>query len=695
MQGFQSHFAARYRLLANHWAQNSWSEFTLKFEHLIIAFGVGIALYFAWPKEPSWLLSSAVTLVLLLIGLQARTFFTTGSLLIACVVTGLSWSAISTNLTATNPVAFEQRFEVSGWVSDIDQSGPMRRLVINVDQIEPLLAAGTPKKIRIRVGRAFPDLHIGEGLTVNAVISPLPGPAVPDGYDPARRAYFDGLAGSGFAISDPIVYKSGYSLKERFYIWVETSRRSIADRVLSVSPQQTAGLQVALLTGIRDYIPDEQTDNLRASGLAHILAISGLHMGMVAFGIYALFSLGLASIQRLSRERDVRKIAAIIGILGATAYLLLSGASVATQRAYIMVCIAFLAVVLDRRVLSVRSVAVAALLTLLIRPEALLSVGFQMSFAAVMALVVIFRAWQDFRPPQKADALRDRVVAFYGSLFGTSFIAGLATGGYALLHFGRIAQYGLLANMLAMAVFPVVMALGILSLIVMPLGWESLPLWAMGQAINFMLLIAEWVSSLPGAVGTVKASQPSVIALYSLGFVFACFGTVRSVSLGVPIMLASFILWAKAPTYDLRLSETGRVSLLVEGEGQTASLRADRYGREQFARASGHSDVKWSNYRDQFADCDALACRMMIRERVISVLEAASEVPEACEDSDVVILPERDAGPVARRACNALLIDQRALHGTGGVYLRLEDRIIVVPTISEERAKRPWGMGRN
>ena len=695
MVGFQSHLAVPYGPSAYAWLKQGFADFILKFEHLVVTFGVGIALYFTWPAEPSvWfpLIAIGTLALLLLLEGVGRLLVPVTLLLIATF--GFGWATVSTKLMQTHPVPFEQKLTISGWVAEIDQGGPMRRLIINLDAVDPTPEAGLPKSVRVRVGKNFPDVEIGEGVTLDAVISPLPGPAVPDGYDPARRAFFDGLGGSGFAISDPRPFRPTLFAWDRAKIHIQKTRQAAARRVLSQSPPSTAGLQVALLTGIRDYIPEEQTDSLRASGLAHILAISGLHMGMVAVGIYALSSLILAAVEPLSRARDVRKIAAIIGILGATLYLLLSGASVATQRAYIMVCIAFLAVLLDRRILSLRSVAVAALITLIIRPEALLSVGFQMSFAAVTAMVVIFRAWQDFRPPRKADGIGGRLKRFYGSLFGTSLIAGLATGGYAVLHFGRIAQYGLLANMLAMAVFPIVMALGILSLILIPLGWETLPLMAMGKAIEFMLLVADWVSGLPGAVGTVKASPPEVIALYSLGFVCACFGTLRSVSVGVPLMLISFLLWMQAPTYDLRVSETGRVSLLVGNEGQTASLRADRYGREQFARASGHETVEWHNYRDQFASCDALACRMEIMDRVISVVETASEAPEACQDSDVVILPEREAGPVARRGCQALLIDQRVLKDRGTIYLQLGDALRLVPVLTDRRSNRPWGVKR-
>ena len=692
MVEFGSHssgmFAAANRSL---WADHIGAA--LSFESAIMAFGVGIAVYFTWPTEAGGLVSILLTASVCVLASRLVYPWSAMMAMVAILLAGFSWSAVHTHLVSPNPVAFEQRMNVKGWVSRVETGGRMRRLSIEVASIDPVLDTGVPSTVRIRVGRNFPDLQIGEGVHVNAVIGPLPGPATPSGYDPGRRAFFDGLAGTGFAISDAQSFEPNLSLRDMVKARIATIRHQISDRVLSAAPAHTSGLQAALLTGIRDNIPDAQTESLRASGLAHILAISGLHMGMVAFGVYVVASMLLAAIQRLSRGRDVRKIAAMIGILCATAYLLLSGASVATQRAYIMVCIAFLAVILDRRVLSLRSVAVAALLTLIIRPEALMSVGFQMSFSAVAAMVVIFRAWQDYRPHRRRQGLLDRITSFYGSLFGTSLIAGLATGGFALLHFGRIAQYGLLANMAAMTVFPLVMGLGIVSLMAMPLDLESVPLFAMSQVIGFMLEVADWVSGLPGAVGTVKASQPWVIALYGFGFACACLGRRRSAAIGILTMLTAFLFWTVAPTYDLRINQDGRVSLLTETGGATTSLRADRYGRDQFARVSGLSTVKWVDYRDVLAQCDVLACRFTVKGVTVSVIEEPSELPDACMDSDLVILPSRQAGPVARRACGAMLVDTETLRQSGGLHLRLGTPIRVSFVLSEKRRKRPWGRG--
>lgn len=667
------------------------NHYVLTFEAGIVAFAVGVVAYFAWPTEPNPFIAVVLTLIMSILTWRASEAWSGGLTTLAIIAAAFSWSAVHAQITSPNPVESEQRLEIEGWVSGIDTGGRMRRLHIEIVNSDPLPQTGLPNRVRIRVGRNFPQFEVGDGIAVDTVISPVPGPAIPSGYDPGRRAFFDGLAGTGFAIADGQRIEMDLSLRESLSAKIETMRREIAARVLSSAPENTAGLQAALLTGIRDHIPEDQTESLRASGLAHILAISGLHMGMVAFGVYVVASLLLASIERLARARDVRKIAAVIGIIAATAYLGLSGASVATQRAYIMVSIAFLAVILDRRVISLRSVAVAALLTLLIRPEALLSVGFQMSFAAVAAMVVIFRAWQDRWPRQKAQGFRDRVRAFYSSLFGTSFVAGFATGIFALLHFGRLANYGLVANMAAMTVFPAVMALGIISLILMPLGLETGPLMAMGWMIEFMLTVARWVSGLPGAVATVKASQPWVIGLYGLGFAVACLSNRRAAIVGSAAMNGATIMWVSAPVYDLRITDDGRVSLIADDQGVTTSLRADRYGRDQFARARGTPTIEWSNYRDDFATCDALACRFEINAVTVTVVEEPSEVPQACLDSDIVVLATRPAGPVARRACLAMLLDIRELTRRGGYHIQPEHPVKITPILSEQRARRLWG----
>lgn len=671
-----------------------WTSITgwaLTFEAGILFFATGIALYFSLPFEPShWMLGVAVFISIAVrwvarlheIGVLDALFL---------ILFGLFWSAFQTAMDDPNPLEFEQRLDIAGYIAGVDNRPPMRRLLINVNTVEKTPETGRPHQLRIRVGKNFPAVALGDHLRLAVVAGPIPGPVVPHGYDPARRAFFDGLAGSGYAIAEPEFISGSRTWRQGAALRIDQVRRGLADRVLTRAPPETAGLQAALLTGIRDYIPPEQTDALRASGLAHILAISGLHMGMVAFGIFAVVATGLAMIEPLGRSRDARKPAAIIAMISAVAYLLLSGGSVATQRAFIMVSIAFLAVLLDRRAISVRSVAVAALVTLLIRPEALMSVGFQMSFAAVAALVAAYRAYQDRRTRFSPRDLRNRIFGFYGSLAMTSVIAGFATGGFALFHFGRVANYGLLGNLAAMSVFPLVMATGLVSFVLMPISLDGVTLALMGKLIGFMLIVAEWVADLPGALGYVKASHPLALAAYGLGFAVLCFGTRRSVTAGSGMITIGLALWVASPTDDLRISETGYVSVLNDGQALTSSLRGDRFGRARFAQSVGNPEQEWRNYRDDFAECDDLGCRITVGGKIVTIIDAPSEVPDACRDSDLVILTERGAGPVAKRNCRAVLIDEWDRSGTGGLHIRFDKKVRVRSAYHESRRNRPWG----
>jgi len=702
-----------------------------RFEGAIIAFAAGIAIYFAMPFEPQlWQCVFGVVIIgSVYWGLNRRAAPLAGLALCWLAVSfGVGRGAThSLSVNAPTLPNYERSYDVTGWISGIDSSGKGVRYLIEVGALSGVAAEKTPRAVRVRLARPPEiELRAGDSLTIRAILNAPPGPVVPNGYDPARRAYFDGLGGFGFAISKPekqpdIELGFADDLKRNIARW----RYGLADQIYAQSPPKTAGLQAALMTGVRRYIPPEQTENLRVAGLAHILAISGLHMGLLAGGTYALMTLLLALITPLSRRYDIRKPAAVIGALAAAFYLVLSGASVATQRAFIMSIIVFLAVILDRRAVSMRSVAVAAGVTLMFHPESLVSVGFQMSFAAVAALVVTYQTWQRYRPLYKARGRGSRVVDFFTSLSVTSFVAGLATGGFAIFHFNRISRYGFIGNLLAMPLFSLaVMPLAVVSFIAMLFGLEALPLKLMGFAISYILDAANWVASWPSAMAYVPSALSYVLAVFAAAFVAICLGRAWGKAAGVVIMAVCVGIWTQTPRPDLRISEDGRVAFWVSGdEGQTLMVdrrRADRYGREQFSQMAGRPDSVWVDYEKSFADCDALACRFELRGKLISVMKHPSEVERECAEVDLAILTVREAGPVARRRCmkqgRAVFIDARILRKSGAqnVYLNRanqkrdnaqshvlggEDKaalnarkhIRLEPSRSKARGRRPWG----
>jgi competence protein ComEC len=666
----------------------------------VAAFAIGCGLYFALPFEPNLAVCAVISVVGLLAWMIATKWQWQSLPLLLVIFASLGLTRASWHSKAVNtPFLDEGFYTVTGWVEAQERSGTGIRWRIRVHDIEGRNAPESVHSVRIKINKRGenPDVgQVGQGVRLQAILSAPPGPVVPGGYDPARAAYFSRISAYGFSTSAPeAVMLESRNWQESQARRIARFRYGLAERIRVQAPEATAGLQVALLTGIRSYIPDAQTDALRAAGLAHVLAISGLHMGLLAGGAYALSSLFLAMIGPLARRYDMRKFAAVIGALSATGYLILSGGSVATQRAYIMALIVFLAVILDRRAFSIRSVSIAALITLTLHPEALISAGFQMSFAAVIALVIVYRNWQG--PLYERRTIGSRFTTGLATLSITSFVAGTATAAYAVMHFNRMASYGFIGNLLAMPIFTfAVMPAALATLIAMPFGLEWAPLQVMGASLSLLLWVAEWVAGWSSAMVHIKSPPNWIVAVYSLGFLWLCLGEKSLKLMSLAVFTVCLIAWGLNPTPDMRVSDDGRIAIWDSEARDTlyvGSNRADRYGREQFTRRAGTAEVETQSYADTFALCDALACRLKISGKSVSIVSHPSEVPEECRHSDLIVLTERDAGPVAKRGCKAQIIGPRELKTNGAYDIYLGGKTIkAVQAIPKSRKTRPWGV---
>ncbi len=668
------------------------------FEWRLVAFTIGIALYFVWPNEPEiWMSSAAFMALLILAGfVRSRPVILEITLLLAFLGLGFGRTSLhATSIAAPVLPKLERAYTLTGWVEGVQASGPLQHFTIGVHKIERMAPLMTPYRVRVR---AKPyQVKPGDCVSIKAVLSAPRAPVLAGGYDSARAAWFQRLGGSGFAVSKALVVNERACGQRSWPIRMARFRYALSRRIQAAAPRRTAGLQAALLTGDRSAIPPEQAQILRDAGLAHILAISGLHMGILAGGTYAFISWFLSLIGPLSRRYDMRKWAALAGILVATAYLLISGASISTTRAYIMAVVVFLAVIFDRRAFSLRAVAIAAALTLLLHPESLLSAGFQMSFAATAALVVVYRFWADRFVSEERAGL-GKVGKGVLSLGVTSVVAGLATGGFAALHFHRFAKYGLFGNLAAMPVFTfVVMPLGFLAFLLMPFGLEAAPLKLMGLGVSVILDIANSISTRPGAIAHIKAANPLVIGLYGLGFAALVLGPKTARLAGLLLIISALFVWRWVPVPDMRISETAKIAfwdpqavnvLRVDGK------RGDRFGRARFVEKSGRRQAKLQKYTDT-AHCDALLCLFELKGKKIAIAKEPEGVSEACARSDLVVLQSRQAGPIARRHCAARLIDARELATSGALDVYLSKKQIrIQPATPTARNRRLWGRVR-
>ena len=681
-------------VLLQSWQAPSYQNF----DWAVACFAAGIAIYFSLPFEPKLtflVIGIGVGALILSMAHKFRSSLYIIVLIVFLLLLGCGRAAWhSAAVKEPKLPAYERSYDVTGWIESVEKSGNGFRWQIRVHSLSRLDAAAIPKRVRFRA--KTDGFDAGDGVSIRAILSAPPGPVVPDGYDPARRAFYQQIGGYGFAIGKPTAAEVvARSTSEQYKRALVRFRYGLADRIRAKAPPETAGLQAALMTGVRSYIPEIQTEHLRVAGLAHVLAISGLHMGLLAGGSYFVAALLLAMIAPLSRRYDIRKPAAIIGACVATLYLILSGGSVATQRAYIMAIIVFLAVILGRRAFSMRSVSVAALITLGFHPESLISVGFQMSFAAVAALVVVYREWTDKRGYRPRKGLWQTFLSWLSTLTVTSFVAGTATSGFAVLHFHRIANYSLFGNLFAMPIFTfLVMPAALAALVVMPFGLEAVPLAVMGWGLSVLLKVASWVAAWPGAILHVWAAPAWIIGVFGLAFLLATLGSGLRRFTGFAIAALCFVVWSQTPRPDMRVSDSGQVAFWDGDEEDILYVgrkRSDRYGREQFMQKAGlvKSDIR--RYQDDLASCDKLACRFEVKGQRVSIVHHPSEVPLECDNADIVILTQRRAGPRARRGCAAALLDQKIFRTSGAhdVYISGEG-IELRPANKKGRRARPW-----
>jgi competence protein ComEC len=449
----------------------------------------------------------------------------------------------------------------------------------------------TPHAVRVKL-REGDVPEIGERIQLSARLSPPPRPSYPGAYDFSRAAWFQRLGGVGFALSDwrSVPRDAPPSGWERAAIELGRLRARVGERVRAALPGVPGDIAVALLTGDRSGVPEADLEALRASGLAHLLAISGLHIGMVAMISFVTVRLGLAARERWARDWPIKKIAAGVALVVAFAYMLLAGATVPTQRAFMMTGVVLIAVMIDRRAISLRLVAVAAFVVLCLDPHALVGPSFQLSFAAVIALVAVYESYRpEGRDGEAARGWGRRAVFYFAAVALTTVIAGAATSPFAVHHFGRMAHYSVIANLAAVPMVTfIVMPAELLGVLLMPLGLEAVPLMVAGHGIRGVLAIAHWVAGLPGAEGRFPPMTGWGFAALVLGGLWCAIWRRSWRFLGVPLVLAGLIspMTREAPVLILGAS-IDQAALVWDGALWVERPRRDRFAQRVWSEKTG------------------------------------------------------------------------------------------------------------
>jgi competence protein ComEC len=478
----------------------------------------------------------------------------------------------------------------------------------------------------------------------------------------------------------------------RYAATVQGIRDAIDARIRAALPGDRGAIASALITGKRDAITAQVNEAMYISSLAHVLSISGYHMALVAGVVFFAFRAVLALVPAFASRRPIKKWAAVTALVAAAFYLALSGAEVATQRAFIMTAIVLIGVMVDRAALTLRTLAIAAFAVLILAPQAVVHPSFQMSFAATLALIAGYTSASWWRP-HRETSLGARAALWGGrelfALVLASLLAGLATMPFAAFHFHRLAPYGVLANLMAMPIVSLwVMPSGLLALLAMPFGFDGLLWRLMGDGIGWMIAVALWVAELPGAVGRIPAFGTGPLLICSAGLVVLCLLRTPLRWSGAGLVALAAVLAVRAPQPDVLISADGQ-SLAVRGAGgtlaihKTGSSSAAFTIREWLAADGDARSVSDPALANGFA-CDDTGCIARLADgRPVALVLRPDAFEEDCARAALVVTT-REAPP----DCAATAIDRKVSGASGALALtRVADRWEVL-------AARPAGQDR-
>ncbi len=670
---------------------------------LPVFLAAGVGTYFALPSEPSWWVGPGSLVLALAVAGVARRWPIAFPPAVVGLVVCLGFAVAQVRAAMVAPATLEARHgpaSVEGRVGRVEAFPNGTRVTLEHLRVDRLPAMRTPHRARIRLRGEQPRLAPGDWVRVAAVLMPPPPPSLPGGFDFQRKAYFEGLGAVGYAVGKA-------RLTARAPPGIDSARLAVADFRFRLSERIRAalgdtvagGVAAALMVGDRSAIPEDALAAMRDAGLAHLLAISGLHVGLVAGLVFFALRAVLVALPGMAVRWPIKKWAALGTLAAAFAYTQATGATVPTQRAFLMVGLVLLGVVLDRKGLSMRGLALAATVILLARPESLLGPSFQMSFAATTALVATY---ERLHRPLTALARRTGDGAWWRGPFLylagvvlTTLVAGLATAPYAAHHFHRLAAYGVVANLVAVPITALwIMPWLLMSYAAAAVGLEAWTLAPVGLGIDAVVWVARTTADLDGAVWRIPGLPVWGLVALTLGGLWVCLWRDRWRIVGLAGVVLGLLSAAQVQPPDVLIDHRGALMAARLPDGTLTLSRPRRGGFQQdtWMRWVGvESALAWSRFDaapGRALSCDALGCVLRREGRTIALARDVAALADDCRSADLVIsaVPVRGVCPSAVR-----VIDRFDLWRDGAHALWLgADGGIRVESANARRGNRPW-----
>jgi competence protein ComEC len=660
---------------------------------LAVGFGSGIAAWFALDGPAGWkaflCVAAGIALVGQVVGAGRSGRTIAWFALAAAIGCGLVWarSGWVAKPRLERPIVVD----VAGVVDSIDHLAAKDtvRLLLRTE------AAALPPLVRVSV----PEEGLPAGLAPGAVVrvkarlAPPPPMALPGTYDFARDAWFKGIGAVGKSLGPLAVLQPAEAAG------FERARTSLRQHIAERLPESSAGIAIALATGDQNAVSEDDADAMRRSGLTHLLSVSGLHIAaVVAFAMLLSLKL-LALSERLALRFNLVLVSAAVAAAAGVGYTLLTGAQVPTVRSCVAALLVLAGIALGREAISIRLIAVGALVVLAIKPEALAGASFQMSFAAVTAIVALHStAWSRRLFQRREEGLVARSGRALVAMVITGLVVELALIPFAIFHFHRAGIYGVAANIVAIPLTTfVIMPLEAGALMLDVVGWGKGAWFLCGAAIDGLLHLAHAIASAKGAVALLPSMPVWAFGLMVAGGIWLCLWNTRMRLFGIAPFVAGAFGALLSPTPGLLVTGDGRHLAVVDRDGTPLILRdrAGDYVRSLIAEASGYDADPGDLGSRPYSDCSRDACVALMRKesgewRLLATRSATridwATITGACAQADIVVSDRRlPRGCVPRW----LKLDRNVLARTGGlaIYLGADPR---VDTVAERVGRHPW-----
>ncbi len=701
-----------------------------------VSIGCGAVLWFSLDATPSPVVLIATFLFVAVLALFVR--YKAGIAAAVCgpfafLLLGMLLADFETRRAGTVVLDTPVTTTITGTVArrEVDARGYWRYVVDLTATADPTLSR-PPQRISVLSRGGGEPIALGATLRGKVRLSPPSGPALPGLNDFAFTSYFRGIGATGFFYKSPdaLVSPVGDARPDKGWLeWADMRlyglRSAIAERIRTTIGGDAGAFAASIITDERQAISAETMEALRLSGLAHIVAISGLNMALASGIFFVGLRLAFSLFPAFAQRWPVKKIAAFAALLMTLAYYLISGFAVSAERAWLMMSVMLIAVLFDQPSLSLRNVAISALIILAFSPSEIMGPSFQMSFAATIALVSAYAFWSRWRTDRERLFIgrkpawlkvAEMMGAVIGGVITTSLIGGLSTAIYSAEHFHRVTTYGLFANLAAMPLMSlIVMPFALIAMLLMPFGLDAPFLKIMGYGMALVIEVANEVASWGGSAATGRP-HGWFIGLASVGFLLLTLLRSRLALLGIPFLLFAFgvsAVTAYRDLPDLLIHEDGElVALLEDGKVSTTKARPQGFVYGQWQRAlllpektvppgfiNGEStaNTAGSDSRSKLppedmavvvremtaalkdAKAGVFTCRKDIwcvasaaSGEWIVVLEDGRFAGKACDIADIVVVSRRTSFSQCRSG--ALLLSRDILRRLGSVEIDFADK---------------------